>query len=59
MFERAIGMREFIMTSVGSISTVDAVCSLQCLKKSKWDMSNMDCYSAMLMLIEKKRWKEG
>lgn len=52
-------MREFIMTSVGSISTVDAVCSLQCLKKSKWDMSNMDCYSAMLMLIEKKRWKEG
>lgn len=54
-FERAIGMREFILTTVGSLSSnVDSECSLERFEESKSDARNMDCYSAMLLLIEKR-----
>ena len=53
-FERAIGIREFVTTTVGLISTVDAENCLEYFEETKWDRNDMDCYSAMLLLIEKR-----
>lgn len=58
-FERAIGMREFITTTAGSLAGVDTQGSLECFEESNWDGRNMDCYSAMLMLIEKRELARG
>ena len=52
--ERAIGIREFVRTAASFLSTVDAESALQCLDDSKWDRDDMDCYAAMLLLIEKR-----
>ncbi|KAL7554545.1 hypothetical protein ACHAWF_018004, partial [Thalassiosira exigua] len=52
-FERAIGMREFITSTVmDPASALDTESSLEL--GSGLDDKNMDCYSAMLMLIEKR-----
>jgi tetratricopeptide (TPR) repeat protein len=53
-FEQAIGIREFVTTTVGLISTLDAENGLECFEETKWDQNEMDCYSAMLLLIEKR-----
>ena len=52
-FERAIGMRDSVTSTFGPISSVDAECSLDCFEEGDWDIKNMDCYLAMLKLIEK------
>ena len=53
-FERALGMRESVVSTFGLISTIDAECNLDCFEEGDWDKKNMDCYSAMLQLIERK-----
>ena len=53
-FERAIGMRESVTSTFGSISIVDTESSLEAFETKLCDKSNMDCYLAMLQLIENK-----
>lgn len=53
-FERAIGLREFFTSKVGSLPNTDAECALESFDESLWDEGNMDCYVAMLMLLERK-----
>ena len=52
-FERAVGMRNYITTSLGSLTTMDTEISLEWLEEQIWDKRNMECYMAMLMLIER------
>lgn len=53
-FERAIGLREFFMSKMGSLSRYDSEGSLAKFEDSQWDKGNMHCYSGVLMLLEKK-----
>jgi len=53
-FERAIGLREFFTTKMGSLSRYDLEGSFEKFEDSQWDEGNMHCYSGVLMLLEKK-----
>lgn len=53
-FERAIGLREFFMSRMGSLTRCDVESSLEKFEDSQWDKGNMHCYSGVLMLLEKR-----
>ncbi|KAL3784127.1 hypothetical protein HJC23_005785 [Cyclotella cryptica] len=51
-YERAIGLREFFMSKLGSLSSVDNEHTLDCFDESRWERQNMHCYASLLEILE-------
>jgi tetratricopeptide (TPR) repeat protein len=51
-FDLAIGIREFATTTIGTTLTVDSESLFECFDEFTWDTRDMNCFSAMLQLID-------